>query len=157
MKPVLAASLTFTALCFWPVVALSADAPTYRWQTGKDSLSLMAGDKVVYTYQFAAGGGYPYIHPLGLPGGPVMSALAPADHPWHRGLWFSWKFLNGVNYWEFPPTASSFIPDRATRRSWRKSIRSLRSERRRPENPRVENRSSPMKSCVYLTMLYPPP
>ena len=30
-----------------------------------------------------------------------MSAFAPADHPWHRGLWFSWKFLNGVNYWEF--------------------------------------------------------
>jgi hypothetical protein len=103
MKPVLAASLTVTALCFWPVAALSADAPTYRWQTGKDFLSLMAGDKVVYTYQFAAEGGYPYIHPLGLPGGPVMSALAPADHPWHRGLWFSWKFLNGVNYWEFPP------------------------------------------------------
>jgi len=22
------------------------------------------------------------------------------DHPWHRALWFSWKFINGVNYWE---------------------------------------------------------
>jgi hypothetical protein len=85
------------------VVAAWAEAPSYRWKTGKDSLSLLAGEKVVYTCHFAAEGGYPYIHPLSLPGGPVMSALAPADHPWHRGLWFSWKFLNGVNYWEFPP------------------------------------------------------
>jgi hypothetical protein len=28
--------------------------------------------------------------------------IAPADHPWHRGVWFSWKYLSGVNYWEFP-------------------------------------------------------
>jgi len=27
----------------------------------------------------------------------------PADHPWHHGLWFSWKFINGVNYWEEDP------------------------------------------------------
>ena len=24
----------------------------------------------------------------------------PADHRWHHGLWFSWKFIDGVNYWE---------------------------------------------------------
>ena len=29
-----------------------------------------------------------------------MSALSPADHPWHYALWHSWKFLNGVNFWE---------------------------------------------------------
>ena len=78
-----------------------AEAPACRWQTETNSLSLLAGEKVVYTCQFSAGGGYPYIHPVSLPGGPVMSALAPADHPWHRGLWFSWKYLNGINYWEF--------------------------------------------------------
>ena len=26
---------------------------------------------------------------------------APPDHPWHLGFWFSWKFINGVNYWEY--------------------------------------------------------
>ena len=88
------------ALCF--VTADAADAPAYRWKTEKDSLSLMAGDQVVYTCQFAAENSYPYIHPVSLPGGPVLTAMAPKDHPWHRGLWFSWKFLNGVNYWEFP-------------------------------------------------------
>ena len=95
---------TITAFCFVPVAAAWADAPSYHWKTEKDSLSLLAGEKVVYMCRFAAEGGYPYIHPLSLPGGPVMSAFAPADHPWHRGLWFSWKFLNGVNYWEFPPS-----------------------------------------------------
>jgi len=93
---------TVAALCFVPVVGAWADAPTYRWKTEKDSLSLVAGQQVVYTFHFGAAEGCPYVHPLSLPGGPVMSALAPADHPWHRGLWFSWKFLNGVNYWEFP-------------------------------------------------------
>jgi hypothetical protein len=24
----------------------------------------------------------------------------PADHRWHHGLWFSWKLIDGVNYWE---------------------------------------------------------
>ena len=97
-----AATLAATALWFVPAAAISADAPAYRWKTEKDSLSLLAGEKVVYTCHFAAGGGHPYIHPVCLPGGPVLTALAPKDHPWHRGLWFSWKFLNGVNYWEFP-------------------------------------------------------
>jgi hypothetical protein len=27
----------------------------------------------------------------------------PPDHPWHHGLWFSWKFINKVNYWEIDP------------------------------------------------------
>ena len=57
---------------------------------------------MVYTCHFAAEEGYPYVHPLSLPGGPVLSGFAPHDHPWHRGLWLAWKFLNGVNYWEFP-------------------------------------------------------
>ena len=42
----------------------------------------------------------PCVHPLTLPSGAVVTATKDADHPWHRGLWFSWKFLNGVNYWE---------------------------------------------------------
>ena len=90
------------ALCLVPAVGAWADGPAYHWKTEKDSLSLLAGQQVVYTYHFAADEGYPYLHPLSLPGGPVLSALAPHDHPWHRGLWLAWKFLNGVNYWEFP-------------------------------------------------------
>jgi hypothetical protein len=84
--------------------SVQADAPAYQWKTEKDRVCLSANGKVVYCYEFANDVGYPYLHPLSLPGGPVMSALAPTDHPWHRGVWFSWKYLNGVNYWEFPPS-----------------------------------------------------
>jgi hypothetical protein len=42
----------------------------------------------------------PFIHPLRLPTGEVITEEAPADHIWHRGIWFAWKFVGGVNYWE---------------------------------------------------------
>ncbi len=44
--------------------------------------------------------GKPYMHPLRLPNGDVITDLRPADHVWHRALWFSWKHINGLNYWE---------------------------------------------------------
>ncbi|EMI57766.1 DUF6807 domain-containing protein [Rhodopirellula sallentina] len=44
--------------------------------------------------------GKPYFHPVRPPGGSVFTDLRPHDHPWHRGIWFSWKYINGVNYWE---------------------------------------------------------
>ena len=79
-----------------------ADGPVYQWKTERDRVCLSADGKVVYCYEFASDAGYPYLHPVSLAGGPVMTAFAPTDHPWHRGVWFSWKYLNGVNYWEFP-------------------------------------------------------
>jgi hypothetical protein len=33
-------------------------------------------------------------------GGPSLVIASPEDHPWHYGLWFSWKYINGSNYWE---------------------------------------------------------
>lgn len=42
----------------------------------------------------------PYIHPLNTPSGHTLSLLNPYDHVWHLGLFFSWKYVNGVNFWE---------------------------------------------------------
>lgn len=42
----------------------------------------------------------PFIHPIRTPNGIIATAESPLDHIWHRGLWFAWKFVNGVNYWE---------------------------------------------------------
>lgn len=42
----------------------------------------------------------PRIHPLVTPAGHVLSRDEPADHPWHHGLWFTIKFLDGDNFWE---------------------------------------------------------
>jgi len=47
----------------------------------------------------------PHFHPVAVPEGPVVTWDRPPDHVWHHGLWFSWKYINGRNYWE---------PDRAT-------------------------------------------
>jgi len=30
----------------------------------------------------------------------VLTREAPDDHPWHHGLWFTIKFVNGENFWE---------------------------------------------------------
>jgi hypothetical protein len=42
----------------------------------------------------------PFVHPLRTPDGAVLSVDAPADHPWHHGLWSTIKFVNGDNFWE---------------------------------------------------------
>jgi hypothetical protein len=42
----------------------------------------------------------PFIHPLRTPSGLVLTRDAPDDHPWHHGLWFTIKFVNGDNFWE---------------------------------------------------------
>lgn len=45
----------------------------------------------------------PFMHPVQTPAGHLLSLLEPADHLWHRGLWFSFKFVNGDNFWEERP------------------------------------------------------
>lgn len=42
-------------------------------------------------------------HPLALPGIGPLTVDAPPDHVHHHGLWFSWKYINGVNFWEHAP------------------------------------------------------
>ncbi|MDP1804349.1 MAG: PmoA family protein [Acidimicrobiales bacterium] len=42
----------------------------------------------------------PHVHPLRTPAGTVLTRDAPDDHPWHHGLWFTIKYVNGENFWE---------------------------------------------------------
>ncbi len=76
---------------------------TFAWQQTEKSLALLNSGAVVWQLNFADREGKPYFHPLRLPDGTETTALRPADHPWHLGLWWSWKFINGVNYWECDP------------------------------------------------------
>ena len=99
------ASLTLTTpflLCFGALLPQTAiaKAPAYSWQQTHTSLALRNGDKVVWRLVFDAKQPKTYFHPLATVDGKVLTAFQPADHPWHRGLWWSWKFINGVNYWE---------------------------------------------------------
>ncbi|MDF7824321.1 PmoA family protein [Pontiellaceae bacterium B12227] len=64
------------------------------------SISAERNEKVLWTYNHDPAEGKPYFHPLAPPDGTAFTDLRPEDHPWHRGVWFSWKYINGVNYWE---------------------------------------------------------
>ena len=78
----------------------SAAAADFSWQTNTTSIALVRGGKPVWRFNYGTNGTKPFFHPLALPGGSPLSWQSPADHVWHYGLWFSWKYLNGVNYWE---------------------------------------------------------
>lgn len=56
-------------------------------------------DSLVCGYEWAARK-RPFFHPVSTPAGHVLTTNAPDDHPWHHGLWFTIKFVNGENFWE---------------------------------------------------------
>jgi hypothetical protein len=73
------------------------------WKREAGALALLHNGQVVWQFNFGANATKPFFHPVAPPGGPVLTLDRPPDHPWHRALWFSWKFINGVNYWEENP------------------------------------------------------
>jgi hypothetical protein len=54
-------------------------------------------------YQFNPSLPKPCIHPFLTPRGHQLSGFEMSDHVWHRGLWFTVKFINGSNFWEERP------------------------------------------------------
>ena len=72
----------------------------FKWDKTQDSIALKNGDKIVWQHRHNKSEGKPYFHPLSRIDGTVLSWLRPSDHFWHRSLWFSWKFINKVNFWE---------------------------------------------------------
>ncbi len=84
----------------WPATKESAEPPALSWLRTDTSLALCNGDKTVWRLVYDAKQPKTYFHPLATVDGEVLTAFEPADHPWHRGLWWSWKFINGLNYWE---------------------------------------------------------
>jgi hypothetical protein len=51
-------------------------------------------------YRFGPDLPKPCVHPLTTPRGHVLSGFEMSDHVWHRGLWFTIKFINQTNFWE---------------------------------------------------------
>lgn len=77
--------------------------PGYEWRQKDSSLALLNHGRVVWQLNFDKKEGKPYFHPVSLADGTELTWLRPADHRWHRALWFSWKFIDGINYWEEDP------------------------------------------------------
>ncbi len=70
------------------------------WKQSDTTLSLINNSDIVWQYNFRNRFGKPYFHPVTVKNS-TLTCVSPPDHPWHLGLWFSWKFINGVNYWEY--------------------------------------------------------
>ena len=82
-------------------VAHAEDTRQFSVDPETGAATMTVGGKVCWTYHPTSEEGKPYFHPLAVPGtGDVLTGFRPDDHKWHLGLWFTWKFVNGVNFWE---------------------------------------------------------
>lgn len=72
----------------------------YSWEESDTTFALMKGTDIVWQYNFNTQKGKPFFHPVNI-GSSTITSLSPDDHPWHLGIWHSWKFINGINYWEY--------------------------------------------------------
>lgn len=72
----------------------------YSWQKSDTTFALLKGEDIVWQYNFNTKHGRPFFYPFYL-GRNNLTCLSPDDHRWHLGQWFCWKYINGVNYWEY--------------------------------------------------------
>ena len=95
----------------WPSNSEIAERQSKYWEQSDTTIALVNGSKIVWQFNFPKIG-KPYFHPLNTVDGYTLTWLSPPDHPWHYALWFSWKYINGVNYWEEDKTTHT--PDGLT-------------------------------------------
>jgi hypothetical protein len=69
-------------------------------QTFHESVEIGDGSSPAAVYRYAPKLPKPCIHPLRTPAGECISGFEMSDHAWHRGLWFTIKFVNESNFWE---------------------------------------------------------
>jgi hypothetical protein len=82
------------------VLSMVASVARAEWTRDNKTLAWRDTAGVVWQFTFDPRYGKPFFNPLAAPGGPDLTNFKPEDHPWHYGLWFSWKYINGANYWE---------------------------------------------------------
>jgi type 1 glutamine amidotransferase len=108
------------------------------WERTPGAVSLLNGERTVWRLNYAPGHAKPFFHPLALRDGTVLTWASPPDHPWHHGLWFSWKLINDVNYWEEDKATGQS----AGRTSW--------------EPPTLDTRDD-FSATIRLALAYAPP
>jgi hypothetical protein len=76
-------------------------AAAWKWQQdGNRSIELSGVAGPIVRFRLACEPRDPHFDILATADGRNLVWVAPQDHVWHYGLWFSWKYINGVNYWE---------------------------------------------------------
>ena len=129
------ALLAGAALCVSPLVsAAGVDATASRadeviasvrrskLETTSTGVRLMRDGKLLWNLEIDTPEGRPFFHPLNLPSGKPLTDIRPKDHIWHLGYWFSWKFINGINYWEPADAKRAGVEPEGRTRVTRKSI-----------------------------------
>jgi type 1 glutamine amidotransferase len=85
-------------------MSLSNEKPkasgNYSWFETDTTFALLDAGNIVWQYNYNTIKGKPFFHPVNI-NKSTITWLSPEDHPWHLGIWHSWKFINGVNYWEY--------------------------------------------------------
>lgn len=95
------ALLIFAPMCFFGLFTRAEDARRTVTDPTTGAVTMQVGGKTCWTYVPQSAEGKPYFHPLAIPGtDDVFTSFRPPDHNWHLGFWFSWKFINGINFWE---------------------------------------------------------
>lgn len=84
----------------WPETKEDAQSHDFSWNRTDTSLTLKNHNQTIWRLVFDPSQPKSYFHPLATVEGQLLTGFEPKDHPWHRGLWWSWKYINGVNYWE---------------------------------------------------------
>jgi len=91
--------LVITSMAIGITPSANADA-FLSWQREEGSLALTRDGQTLWQFNVQRGEHKPYFHPLATADGSVLTQAQPADHVWHYGLWFCFKKINGVNFWE---------------------------------------------------------
>ena len=120
--------------CQFVLPEQSREKSSYTWRQTDSSIALLDSGQIVWQLNYKKQEGKPYFHPLCLPDGTELTCLRPADHLWHRALWFSWKYIDGLNYWELE------LPDGQT------EVMNVKTEPGRDYQARIE-----------MTLSYHPP
>jgi type 1 glutamine amidotransferase len=80
--------------------SIATSVKRLNWEQSDTTLILKNDSDKIWQFNFNNRFGKPYFHPLCI-NKSVITCASPPDHPWHLGYWFSWKFINGLNYWEY--------------------------------------------------------
>lgn len=110
----------------------------FAWESTPGAVSLLNEGRTVWRFNHNPAHAKPFFNPVALADGTVLTWNAPPDHPWHHGLWFSWKLIDDVNYWE----EDSATGASQGRTSW--------------DSPQIETRDD-FTAAIRLAIAYGPP
>jgi hypothetical protein len=94
------------AACSHLPTCAGQDAPSAsrNWQLKpNESVARVGPQGIIWQFNYNNKNAKPCFHPVAMPSGEVLTWDQPVDHAWHHALWFSWKTINGINYWEEDP------------------------------------------------------